>query len=778
MILSLKTTSYTAAVFIALILGFLLLLGSRQYKSHKEYTAIIEQNEKIIFQFATIREHITESLLENRQQQLNSITSEIETLNINISKILQQPIIPNEYRISFAGQVDFAGIILLLRSIGSGDQPQAKIRQLNQEIRILGERLMLFDRVIVEHVKRKLVGFQNFVIGLLAIILFIVIYILLFWHGQIAMPLIDLAKQAKEVSSGKRSAISLRKKNGEVAKLAGSFQNLLSKQKKTSNEFNHYNRVGEMVHNVSEAVCQAQTRDAVFVETCRGVLTNSDYALVWIGIPGENNQIVPVIADGSTTMSRQERDECMTALLTAAEENGTKYDGAHKALEQKSPVILRDILSGLPKGPFKNTPFATNKPDCIALPLIYDQQIFGVINIYSISSLGFAEEEIELLKGMGREIVFAIFALAAKESNKTLACLQAARKKVFEDTPDLILVVKTDGTIVEANPSAENKLGQGSGKITGANIYDVFPSTPPTSKHFLDDFSAGSENISLELSSSGTEYMVNLSPLKNQAEEDTVLLIARDISEQKAHRTETIKASKLAAMGELSVGVANEINNLTNGLINYTQILSEEIEEVTGNNNQSIELLANVIKEGERISQIVQQLLFFNANHPQTKEAVKINKIVEDSLALTQHQFRHDAIKVTVSFPDIVPSVQINVQEMQHIFLNILSNARYALNQRYSGKDPQKCIEIKGKITARSGHQHLQVVCTDFGVGIPPDIISKALEPFFSTKPDGIGTGLGLSICRSIVEDNNGTLEIESILNDHTSIIIELPIVA
>jgi PAS domain S-box-containing protein len=779
MILSLKTTSYTAAIFIALILGFLLLLGSRQYKSHKEYAAIIEQNEKIIFQFATIREHITESLLENRHQQLKSITSEIENLNVNISQILQQPIIPNEYRISFAGQVDFAGIILLLRSIGAGDHPQARIRQLNQEIRILGERLMLFDRVIVEHVKRKLVGFQNFVIGLLAIILFIVIYILLFWHGQIAMPLIDLAKQAKEITTGKRSAISLRKKSGEVAELAGSFQNLLSKQKKTSSEFARYNRMGEMVHNVSESVWLAQTRDAVFVETCRGVLTNSDYALVWIGIPGENNQIVPVVADGSTTMSRQEHDECMTALLTAAEENGAKYDGAQKALEQKSPVILRDILSGLPKGPFKNTPFATHMPDCIALPLVYDQQIFGVINIYSISSLGFTKEEIELLKNMCREIVFAIFALAAKESNKTLACLQAAREKVFEDNSDLILVVKTGGTIVEANPSAEKKLGQSSDKITGENIYDVFLSTSPTPKHFLDEFNAGSENISLELSASGTEYMVNLSPLINQEEkEDTFLLVARDMSEQKVHKTETIKASKLAAMGELSVGVANEINNLTNGLINYTQILSEEIEETAGNNDQSVELLNNVIKEGERISQIVQQLLCFNTNHPQTKEAVKINKIIEDSLALLKHQFRYDAIDVSIDFPDIVPSVQVNVQEMQHIFLNLLSNARYALNQRYAGKDPQKCIEIKGEITSRNGHSRLKVVCTDFGVGIHPNIITKIFEPFFSTKPDGIGTGLGLSICRSIVEDNNGTLEIESILDDHTSIIIELPIVA
>ena len=777
MILSLRTTSYTAAIFVALILGFLLLLGSRQYRSHKEYEKIIGQNEKIIFQFATIREHINESLLESRHQQLNSITNEIENLNVNISQILQQPIIPDEYRLSFAGQVDFAGIILLLRNIGTGEKTQANIRQLNQEIRILGERLMLFDRVIVDHFKRKLVGFQNFVIGLLAIILFIVIYILLFWHGQIAMPLIELVKQTKEIASGKRSAISVRKKSGEVAELAGSFQSILLKQNRTTSEFAHYNRVLEMVHNVSDAVWHAQTKDAVFSEACRCVLTNSEYVLAWIGIPEENHQVLPIIADASTTMNRQERDECMTALLTAAEENGEKHNAAHNSLEQKSPVILQNILEGLPKGPFKNTPFASNETDCIALPLAYDQQIFGVMTIYSIAPLSFSEEEIELLKGMSREIVFAIFALAAKESNKTLARLQAARKKVFENNYDIILVTKTDGTIVEANISAEEKLQHDSGNIIGTSIYDIFQSTSASPQQFLNPTGDGNENIPITLKGSQIEYMANISPLKSQPEgNDTYLLIARDVSEKKAHKTETIKASRLAAMGELSVGVANEINNLTNGLINYTQILSEEIEKTSGNNNQSIELLNNIIKEGERISQIVQQLLSFNSNRAQTKEAVKINKIIEDSLALTKHQFRDEAIEVIVNFPDIVPSVQVNVQEMQHIFLNLFSNARYALNQRYSGRHPKKRIEIKGEITARNGNPRLRVACTDFGGGIHPNIISSVFEPFFSTKPEGVGTGLGLSICRSIVEDSNGILHIESILDNHTTIIMELPV--
>ena len=110
------------------------------------------------------------------------------------------------------------------------------------------------------------------------------------------------------------------------------------------------------------------------------------------------------------------------------------------------------------------------------------------------------------------------------------------------------------------------------------------------------------------------------------------------------------------------------------------------------------------------------------------------------------------------------------------MFLNLLSNARYALNKRYPAtRNQKKRIEISGETIDRNGQQHLKIVCTDFGAGIPSNIIARVFEPFFSTKPEGIGTGLGLTISRSIVEDNKGTLNVESILDDHTSIIMEMP---
>lgn len=779
MILSLRRTSYTAAASIALILGFLLLLGSWQYRAHKEYRQFIQQNEKIIFKFSTIREHITESLLENRPAQLNSITSEIENLSINISKILQQPVVPDEHRISFTGQVDFAGIIILLRSIASGDHSQAKVRQLNQEVRILSERLLLFDRVITDHVKRKLVGFQSFVIGLLAIILCIVVSLLLFWHSMFAIPLIDLTSQAQETVTGKRTILAPKRWRGEVGSLARVFQHLLAAHSLSEGKLASYDRVLETAAKVSRSVWQARTRDEIFSKACRIVLTNNDYALSWISVPGDDNELMPATMAGSKTMSSREQDECISALLAAGREEGENYNIAAMAARHKEPVIYRDILKRLNSGPFKNTPLAAGT-DCIALPFVHGDKVLGVMTICSISPESISPGETGILEAISRDIGFAVSSLAAEETSWALARLQAVQNKVFSLFHDFVLILDAAGTILEAAPSVNEKLSCAPGSLIGKGVVEVFQDKSSSPLKLPPAGADNPKRLSYEYTYGGTEYLVDISPLENNSSsEQTYLLVARDISDQKKHRRETMKASRLAAMGEISVGVTNELNNLTNGLINYTQILSDEMKESGTTSQQSGELLKKLMDEGEKISQVVQQLLFFNCGcYSQETETVRINKIIEDSLALTRYQFRYDSIEVAMGFPDKIPPVRANVLEMQHIFINLLSNARYALNQRYPGQDPQKRIEITGKVQAHNGVRSLRVACTDFGVGIDPGIISKVFNPFFSTKPEGVGTGLGLSICRSIIEDYSGSLEIESTPGDHTTITMELPITA
>lgn len=665
MILSLRSTSYTAALFIAIILSVLLLLGSRQYRSQKHFERIIEQNEKIIFQFATIREHISESLLESRYSQLKEITGEVEKLNANISQILQEPFIPDQYKLSFMGQVDLAGVILLLRNIGAGEVELTKVRQLNQEIRVLGDRLMLFDRVVVNHVKRELVNFQSVVIGILAIVLFIVIYLLLFFHRHIALPLFGLIKQTNEVMLGKRKGINRSRKTGEVAELAASFQQMLTRQGQTVEELSRFSHILSITRRFCESVWDIGSRDIMFAELCRTLLSVEDYCLVWIGMPDKTERLSPVVADGSTTMSSKECDECLAVLLAAAKEKGLKHDAAGQAVKNKKPVVLRDILSETPKGPLKNTPFASGFANCAAFPLLFEQKLHGVLTIYSVFPMSFTEQEVNLLIGLTAECVCA-----------------------------------------------------------------------------LHDFERK----------------------------------AQDISQERTHKNVAIKTSKLAAMGELAVGVANEINNLCNGLINYTQILSDEIADTGGSNTQQLHLLGNVIKNGEDIAHIVQQLLSFNTKRSHLVESVHIEKVIEESLSLLKHQFKHDGILARTDFAQDLPIVRVNAQKMQHVFLNILNNARYALNQRYSGQNSNKRLEIKTESFSEEERQWLRIRFTDWGTGIQEDIIERLFDPFFTTKPEGEGTGLGLSICSSLVQENNGKIRVESVFNDHTTIVIDLPV--
>ena len=767
-----------AALFIAFILGALLLLGSRQYRAHKYYENIIEQNEKIIFQFATIREHISESLLENKYQQLSSITKEVEGLNANISRILQEPFIPDEYKLSFVGQIDLAGITILLRGVSSGDASLAKIRELNQEIRILGDRLMLFDRVIVNQVKRKLVAFQSTVIGILAMVLFVVIYILLFWHHRIAVPLLDLIKQLKEVRLGKRNTIKVRRKSGEIALLTDSIQQLHRSCQLSADALDRINRLLVVAGKSVKLAQQTDSRDAIFSGICKELLTIEDYCLAWFGIQEDNNRVRPVLADGSTTMSRQECDECMEVLLAAAENNKEK-NAAMQALTSRRPVVIKNLLNELPRGPFKNTPLAEGSANCAAIPLVLGHRIYGVITIYSTSADSFAEPEIEILSRMNTEIALLLQAKNDSETNRLLGRLNSVWQDALTACSDLILITDENLVIRNANQSALDILHQGGQDINGRDLLDVLHHeqvfAPPQQ---LLDAIRNRTVLELHLPIREKEFFARIIPLPPDLEgRQGIILIARDAaSEETASRADMVRASKLAAIGELAVSVAHEINNLSNTLINNSQILSDEL---TDNGEDSINhrtLLNNIINEGERIAHIVQQLLFFNTNRSTLIESVQIENVVNESLALISHQLQQDGIQTKTNFPKNLPPVRTNVQKMHHVFLNLLSNARYALNHRYPGQHPDKLLEIRSETFTVNGQQWLRVNIKDQGNGIEPSITDKIFEPFYSTKPAGEGTGLGLSICQGLVQDNSGVIKIDSKPREYTTISVELPL--
>lgn len=262
-------------------------------------------------------------------------------------------------------------------------------------------------------------------------------------------------------------------------------------------------------------------------------------------------------------------------------------------------------------------------------------------------------------------------------------------------------------------------------------------------------------------------------PIKEEGIISGVLLLVSDISEKIAMQAEAIQAAHLASLGELAAGVAHEINNPITGIINYGQILLNE----SSPDSLEKEIGARIVKEGERVGRIVKTLLSY-AQHDRRKEkrACRVPDIAGEAIVLTQAQIRKEGITLEISFPDSLPPVHANFQQIQQCMINIINNARYALNEKYVGRHANKRLDITGACVTIDGRPAVRVVFHDRGVGIAAQELADLTKPFYSTKPYGLGTGLGLSITQKIIADHNGSLLFESLEGEWTKVMMELPV--
>ncbi|UCD35157.1 MAG: PAS domain S-box protein [Nitrospiraceae bacterium] len=247
--------------------------------------------------------------------------------------------------------------------------------------------------------------------------------------------------------------------------------------------------------------------------------------------------------------------------------------------------------------------------------------------------------------------------------------------------------------------------------------------------------------------------------------------IVEDITDRKLAEAEAIRASHLAALGELAAGVAHEINNPINGIINYTQLLMNKSEK----GGREHDITSRIIREGDRIATIVRNLLSFARDRREEKHPVHVRDIMAEAVALIETQMEKDGIRLNVDIPAGLPLIMAQPQQIEQVFLNIISNSRYALNQKFRGFHEGKALEVRGRETVTAGIPYVEITFLDRGSGIPPHILGQVLNPFFSTKAAGQGTGLGLSISHGIISDHGGRMAISSTEGEFTSVKIELP---
>ncbi len=361
---------------------------------------------------------------------------------------------------------------------------------------------------------------------------------------------------------------------------------------------------------------------------------------------------------------------------------------------------------------------------------------------------------------------------ALRESEEKFRKLSQEFNILLDAIPDTIILLSPDLKVMWANSGALSGKDAGNPSPIGSHCYRFLHGrySPCEGCPAVRSFSTAREEDS-QISSPGGKLMdLRAFPIRDEGGRvQSVIIISSDITEKMTLQAEVMRADHLASVGKLAAGVAHEINNPINGIINYAQILANKSEKGTKEND----IATRIIKEGDRIAGIVKSLLSFARDRKEEKKPVPIYEILSDSLALTGAQMQKDGITIKVETPAYLPEIIANPQQVQQVFLNVISNARYALNQKYQGKHKGKLFCITGEPFSVDSRPHVRITFYDRGTGMSNEVLNKIINPFFSTKPSG--TGLGMSISHGIISDHGGKLLIESEEGEFTRVTIELP---
>jgi len=289
---------------------------------------------------------------------------------------------------------------------------------------------------------------------------------------------------------------------------------------------------------------------------------------------------------------------------------------------------------------------------------------------------------------------------------------------------------------------------------------------------------ADNEEVYLRLD--GTPVPVDISAISIRFNDmESAVVFCRDITERK--RVERIRLEmearqrqqqKLEAIGTLAGGVAHEINNPLSGIMNYAELIREDI----GEGSPSAAYAQAIVEETERIAVIVKNLLQFSRQEKQTHSYASIYDIIDQTVSLMKTIIKKDQILLDISIDEGLPLIKCRSQQIQQVLMNLLTNARDALNEKYQGYSENKVIRVRCSGFEADGRRWLRLIVEDTGLGIPAAIRERIFEPFFSTKPKEKGTGLGLSISFGIVQDHHGRIEVESEVGCYTRFILILPV--
>ena len=349
------------------------------------------------------------------------------------------------------------------------------------------------------------------------------------------------------------------------------------------------------------------------------------------------------------------------------------------------------------------------------------------------------------------------------------------RNLVFNLT-DLVMEIDSQGKFTYVSPQIFNIFGYTPEESLGLNAFEFVH--PDDITKCMEAMTSMKQVVNLEYRSRHKDgHYVHVSTsgriVPGVYGGNSVISVLRDITEQKKVEAEKKElersayiSSRLASIGEMSAGIAHEINNPLTSVIGFADLLLER-KDVPDDIRQSLE----AIHSGSvRVADIVRQLLTFARQDKVKKEYVNVNEIIENTLAMRAYTMKSGNVEVETHLAAGLPGTMGAAGQLQQVFFNIIMNAETETKRAHG----------KGKLLIKTEAigNVIHISFEDDGPGIAPETLDRIFEPFFTTKDVGEGTGLGLSICHGIIAEHRGRLYARSELGHGATFIVELPVIA
>lgn len=354
------------------------------------------------------------------------------------------------------------------------------------------------------------------------------------------------------------------------------------------------------------------------------------------------------------------------------------------------------------------------------------------------------------------------------ERTAELALSEEKFRSIFEVSKDMIVVLDGDGKILDINPHGLKLLSSDGEQMNGRSIQSFIHGGTDwdmiKKSIYAEGFISNAE-ITLKRTDGATVRTLASGSLdQGPSNTDYVFhLLIRDIEQRRLMEEQIAQADKLASIGQLSAGVAHEINNPLGIILGYTQLLLRQEKD----GSDRFEDLKIIEKHSKNCRSIVSDLLDFSRSSKPSPEMTDLHKVIDEVLAFIEQHSGFGGIKIDRHFDKQLPDILLDEKRIKQVFINLILNAKHAVGAAGS-------ISVRTDLDNANNHVRIQV--GDSGHGISQDNLARIFEPFFTTKPTGEGTGLGLSVSYGIIKNHGGDILVESTPGQGSTFTVLLPV--